>query len=211
MLANANVTDSYIGFQDSNVKSICINNFSTDKVGLTYTDAANVTSIGTLFQKNTTITKFNELVYFTSIATFKTSYTGVFENDTNLTEVSLPVCVDKTIGTRMFALSGLSGTFTIPEGYTLIGDTAFGGCNISTLVIPSTVTTINNTILHSNKVKVMIICKATTPPTISTASGSAPFGYLSQGVSSIKVPSASVSAYKADSKWGYYSNYIVAI
>ena len=57
-----------ITFADTNVKAICVAHWDTSGDGnLSYDEAAVVTSIGTVFKGNTTITKFNELQYFTSL------------------------------------------------------------------------------------------------------------------------------------------------
>lgn len=54
----------YIHFKDPLVRSICVQNFSSDGIGLTYEDAAAVTDFGTTFDGVTGITEFDELQYF---------------------------------------------------------------------------------------------------------------------------------------------------
>lgn len=54
----------YIHFKDPLVRSICVQNFSSDGIGLTYEDAAAVTTFGTTFDGVTGITEFDELQYF---------------------------------------------------------------------------------------------------------------------------------------------------
>lgn len=57
----------YIHFKDPLVRSICVQNFSSDGIGLTYEDAAAVTTFGTTFDGVTGITEFDELQYFTGL------------------------------------------------------------------------------------------------------------------------------------------------
>lgn len=54
----------YIKFKDPVVEQICVSKWSSDGIGLTPEDAANVTDIGTTFTNNTEITSFDELEYF---------------------------------------------------------------------------------------------------------------------------------------------------
>lgn len=77
-------------FVDPVVEQICATNWG-DGVGLKPSQAAQVTSIGTVFQGNTNIVSFDELVYFgltngTSIATLNSAFNGC----SNLESVSLP-------------------------------------------------------------------------------------------------------------------------
>ena len=68
--------ETIIGFEDVNVKSILLENFS-DKLGLTYSgeitnlEAATVTNFNSAFKDNTTITSFDELRFFTGINTLR--------------------------------------------------------------------------------------------------------------------------------------------
>ena len=54
----------YIHFKDPLVRSICVQNFSSDGIGVTYKDAAAVTGFGSTFDGVTGITEFDELQYF---------------------------------------------------------------------------------------------------------------------------------------------------
>lgn len=81
----------YIKFEDPEVERICIANWSSDGVGLTYEDAERVTEINNKhgFKGNTNITSFNELNYFTGLTRLKN---GAFYKATNLVidELNLP-------------------------------------------------------------------------------------------------------------------------
>lgn len=54
----------YIHFKDPEVERICVQNFSSDGIGVTYDDAAAVTTFWSTFDGVTGITEFDELQYF---------------------------------------------------------------------------------------------------------------------------------------------------
>jgi hypothetical protein len=82
----------YIDFADSYVQSICLQNWDIDEDGeLTQEEAAQVTDIGTLFQKNLNIKQFEELKYFTSL---KEIAAGAFTGNSALSVVCLPPSVE---------------------------------------------------------------------------------------------------------------------
>lgn len=64
----------YIKFEDPEVERICIANWSSDGVGLTYDDAKRVTDLGTVFKGNTSIVSFNELEYFTNVVNLNNTF-----------------------------------------------------------------------------------------------------------------------------------------
>ena len=100
-----------IDFEDAEVKRICVANWggeycaSTNKYGvpgeLTYEQAAAVSSIGTVFNSNKKITKFNELKYFTGVHAINNGFTAC----TGLTEVDLSNIT--SLGTGAFQSSGI--------------------------------------------------------------------------------------------------------
>ena len=91
-----------ITFADANVKALCVANWDTDKDGELSTDeAAAVTSFGTVFKGNKSITTFDEMRYFT----------GVTE-----------------IGESAFSGSSIGPTLTIPGNIKKIGNYAFSSC-----------------------------------------------------------------------------------
>ncbi len=93
------VESSNITFADSKVKEICVDpatGWDTNHDGeLSYTEAAAVTDIGTVF-KSTEITSFDELKYFTGIS----SITNAFSDCNLLTSLSLP--------SQLTSISGLN-------------------------------------------------------------------------------------------------------
>lgn len=102
----------YIKFKDTIVAEICISRWSSDGIGLTYEDAAKVTSIGTkaspIFSGRADITSFEEFQYFTGVTSILAEYNGTtgqydgaFANCTNLTKIKLPPSLT-TIGQYSF-------------------------------------------------------------------------------------------------------------
>ena len=88
-----------ITFADANVKAICVEKWDTDGDGeLSMDEAAAVTSLGTVFKNNDQITSFDELQYFTGLATIEES---AFADCDNLTSISIPSNVT-SIGDRAF-------------------------------------------------------------------------------------------------------------
>ncbi len=146
-----------ISFEDSNVEAICVQNWDTNGDGyLDRIEAASVYDLGTFFQNNSQITKFNELQYFTSLSNIPdnafngcsnleaiTLSAGVrsigssaFENCNSLSSINLYNV--KTIGSNAF--SGCSGLATVSnlDIVTTIGERAFVNCtSLTSLTIRS--------------------------------------------------------------------------
>ena len=112
VLAMASAED-IIQFADSVAKTICVANWDTNGDGeLSKTEAAAVTSIGTVFKGNTTIGSFNELKYFTGLQSLSI---GAFE-ESSVTSLELP------------------------DGLIEIGSDAFSQCRqLKSIFIPATV------------------------------------------------------------------------
>ena len=93
-------------------------------------------------------------------------------------------------------------SYTIPSGVTSIESFAFYSCeNITSITIPSSVTKIGGYIFSSNNNLESITCKATTPPTLSSYT----FDDVKKSIP-VKVPSSSVSQYKAADGWKDFTN-----
>lgn len=88
-----------------------------------------------------------------------------------------------SIGNYAFNYAGIAGEMEIPSTVTKIGEYCFGDTGITT-----------------------VICKPTTPPAL----GSSAFSSNTAGFT-IKVPAASVAAYKAATNWSSYADYIVGV
>lgn len=114
-----------IVFEDQNVKALCVassTGWDTNGDGeLSYTEAAVVTNLGTVFQGKTNITSFNELQYFTGLTSI---VDHAFGGCGDLTSVVIPVGVT-SIGTSAFSYCPNLTTVIVPEGLTTIGSYAF--------------------------------------------------------------------------------------
>ena len=89
-------------------------------------------------------------------------------------------------------------SITLPNGVTSIGDWAFyQNFSLVNVTIPKTVLSIGDYAFGSCGALKTIICKSTTPPTISSSS----FNYLEPQDITVIVPAVAVDVYKADSSW----------
>lgn len=111
-----------------------------------------------------------------------------------------------------FAFQGVRGVndvapvIKLNEGLAVIGISAFNGANIAgEIEIPSTVTEIGEDCFAYTGITT-VICKPTTPPALGTEA----FTSDTAGFT-IKVPAASVAAYKAATNWSSYADYIVGV
>jgi hypothetical protein len=131
-----------------------------------------------------------------------TSLSRVAQNCPNLERIVWPTNLISIDGSA-FHSSGFSKAVVLPEGLTTIGGSAFNSVNaafIYSIVLPSTITSLGTYSLYAKNAK-YYVCKATTPPSIST--------YTFQSTGSIYVPDESVSAYKTAETWATrYSNRI---
>lgn len=152
--------NEYIDFEDSLVESLVANGFG-DSEGLTFAEAATVTSLSSTFTSNTNIESFDELQYFTRLNTLTNAFYGcsnlesviipsqlmtigenAFRGCTALSEITIPSNVTQ-IGTRAFSGCSSFTNIVIPSGVTEIGEQAFSYCtNLGSVTIPSTVVTI---------------------------------------------------------------------
>ena len=122
-----------------------------------------------------------------------------FTGNKSLKSVNIPAKV-KTIETQAFNSCGLT-ELVIPEGVQTIGYNTFGRNSLQNLTLPSTVTSIGGSAFDNNNNLQSIICNAVTPPTLD---GNA----FSSGITpSIKVPMASIAAYRKASGWKVFTNY----
>ena len=94
----------------------------------------------------------------------------------------------------------------LPQNITKIGISCFDGAAIKQIAIPDTVTEIGDRAFGYCDQLASITCLAATPPTL----GNGAFTPGPEGLT-IKVPAASVSAYKAATNWSSYADYIVGV
>ena len=122
----ADYSKSTLSIANATVKKICIENWDSDGDGkFTYGEAAAVTDLGDVF-KESKITTFNELYYFTGLTALDDD---AFNGCSSLTAIKLPRKL-KTIGARAFAGCVKLKTFALPDGITAIGEAAFQNCRV---------------------------------------------------------------------------------
>lgn len=135
----------YIHFADPVVRQICIANFSTDGIGVTYEDAAAVTSVqlGTTFRLSQ-IATFDEFQYFTGLT---------------------------TIPYAAFSGSSVS-SIILNETLTGIGGNSFRQTRLVSITIPSSVTFIDNIAFYSSQRLNTVVVEASNPPVLGSQNNS---------------------------------------
>ena len=129
----------YIPFEDSNVEAVLLTKGVGDGLGVTYKDAAEVTSISTWFKSNADITSFDEFVNFSGITQL---LKDAFYKCTALTEIALPSSLT-SIGDSAFSDCSFLTEITLPASLTSIGNSAFSGCkSLTEITLPAGVTSI---------------------------------------------------------------------
>ena len=123
-----------------------------------------------------------------------------FDSNRSLKSVNIPAKV-KTIGEQAFYNCGLTD-LVIPEGVQTIGDRAFYENPLENLTLPSTITSIGDEAFYSySGCSKSIICNAATPPTLG-------YNAFSSNITPmIKVPLASIVAYRQAVGWKNFANY----
>lgn len=130
-MLNVPIYAQNINFSDANVKAICIANWDANSDGeLSETEAAAVTSLGTVFKNNIQITSFDELQYFTGLTQIPMD---AFYQCTGLTSIIIPDNVS-TIGSWAFYYCTSLNNVTLPNSLEIIGSHAF--CDCEKLPIP---------------------------------------------------------------------------
>ena len=181
------VLTDVIDFADNAVKAICIDNWDTDGNGwLSYEEAAAVTSLSVLTKAEdsrsvfagTSITSFNELVYFTGLTTIE-DY--AFDNCNALTSIILPENVIEIGAYAFYSCRNLTNLI-IPNNVTRIGEGAFNTCDsLTEIIIPNGVTSIEN--------RTFQICNSLTSITLGNSiSKIGDFAFNGCGFSSITIP-----------------------
>ena len=132
--------------------------------------------------------------------------TEAFDGCSSLTSVTIPNSVTSITSNDFYFCTNLKSV-TIGDSVTSIGTNAFYGCSsLTSVTIPNIVTSIGNNAFYSCTSLTSITSLATTPPTLG---GDSVFGMTNS--CTIYVPSTSVDAYKAATKWYAYSSRIQAI
>ena len=156
-------TSPNIVFTDARVKAHCIQNWDTNGDGeLSHAEAASVTSLNYVFMKDSLITSFNELQYFTGLNSIHqyafreckalksielpNSLTiidyGAFMDCSELTNVIIPNSVI-SIGTYAFSGCSKLSRVTLSEAVTEISYGTFMDCSeLNNVIIPNSVISI---------------------------------------------------------------------
>lgn len=122
-----------------------------------------------------------------------------------LTAVSLPSGITK-IGDRMFTYCEALTKCDIPTGVTEIGSDVFHGCtSLTTLTLPASLTKLGEScFFEMGGSTAELTCLATTPPSAHARA-------LDRYTGTIRVPAASLDAYKAADGWSTVASQIKAI
>lgn len=94
----------------------------------------------------------------------------------------------------------------LPQNLTKIENFCFEGAKITQITIPDTVTEIGDGAFNYCDQLASVTCLAATPPALGTRAF-----YTGTAGFTIKVPAASVAAYKAATNWSTYADYIVGV
>lgn len=124
-----------------------------------------------------------------------------FKNCSHLVSISLPSTLT-TMGNYAMQSCGKLTSVTIPSGVTTLQTgLLYGASKLEYIDIPATVTTMQAQVLHLCLAAKTIVCRATTPPTVTANTfGSANANYTgrntyNQGVNKLYVPQGCSSAY----------------
>jgi hypothetical protein len=233
-LYNAGGLANLITFADPAVESIVLANWDNGDGYFMKAEAEAVTSIGTVFQKNTTITSFDELfIHFTRVTSLA-AY--AFNECTSLKFNGIESTHITTIGQWAFRqCSPTTGKVVLPN-LTSVGNQAFANTSIeevldlgritqlstnqwgagvfsncgqlTRVVLPETLTSIGYDPFAKCNSLQAIICKAVTPPTLGHQ-----MALQSSDTNGcpIYVPDASVAEYQAATNWSSHTSRIKGI
>ena len=225
----------YIYFEDQLLEDICIQHWdSNGDNSLSYPEAAQVSSLSLAFN-GTGISTFDELQYFTGLATLNRYE---FQNCNSLERITVPrsvnliqpsifqgcnslrhITVDPDnptfdsrdncnaiIETATNKLVAGCKSTIIPEGVTAIGEGALENLPMSTLTLPSTLQTIESYGIHLIDGLESLTVNAVTPPSITEH-----FLYGTPRTIPVIVPLESLAAYhnyNNGQPWGGFTNII---
>lgn len=129
---------------------------------------------------------------------------GVFAS-AEIEQIDIPNSVVEIADAAFYYCEALT-SITLPPSLQKISRDMFYGCSgLTSITIPASVTTIGDGAFANDAGMTTITCLAETPPTIGANAFTVGTG------TTIKVPAASVAAYKAADGWEDYANYIVAM
>lgn len=190
----------YIDFVDPAVRDICVANFDTDGDGkIAMEEAAAVTDIGTIFQNNTSITKFNELEYFknvTELAAYAFYESSL--SDINLNNIS-------SLKGHTFRTCKNLRKLVFKNCVSITGFIAFYS-NVETVIFKNG--WIDNNLgynFSSSKLTSLVVCGDTISSLHTTDLENTP---IASGAGYIYVPDNLVNDYKAATNWNAYASQI---
>ena len=139
-------------------------------------------------------------------ATITTLGMGMLRGCVNLATINIQANVTE-IPDRFAQESGRTSV-TLPDTVETIGSEAFSSsrANLTEITIPASVTSIGDYAFRQNESMTTITCLATTPPTLGRNALS-----MDTINTTVKVPAASVAAYKAADGWSVWADKIVGI
>lgn len=142
MNAYAQTNNDIIVFADATVKSLCVSNWDGDGDGeLSYAEAQAVKSIGTVFSSKESITRFDELQYFTSLGSLGMD---AFYYCTHLESIVLPASV-KSIGKYAFSWCSNLQRIVLSDALESIASMAFYQCSsLSEINLPTSLKSIGS-------------------------------------------------------------------
>ena len=157
---------------------------------------ASVTEIGSQAFANSGLTSI------TIPSTVTTLGRGAFNGCESLAHIDIQAHVIEI--PEDFAVESGRTSVTLPDTVETIGSSAFASAraNLTEITIPASVTSIGDYAFAQNEIIATVTCLAVTPPV---------FGRNALISTTIKVPAASVAAYKAATNWSSYADYIVGV
>lgn len=163
LLLSYNPDNLYISFKDEEVLRVLLAKGVGDGVGITDEQAAGVTSLGTMFRGNTTITSFMELAQFESVNILAQDE---FKACSNLESIDLSNI--KNIGKGAFTECSNLTNYGSLENVEILGDYAFNGTAISGVLRMPKLITLNgsggNTLAQTNITEIADLGRITDIP-----------------------------------------------
>ncbi|MBQ9463468.1 MAG: leucine-rich repeat protein [Bacteroidales bacterium] len=188
-----NSLDSIIQFADPSAKYACVEKFDTDGDGeISYTEAAAVTSLSGLFSEWNTVSTFDEIKYFTGVASTEGVFSGLdkleritipdhitqlgtFKNCSSLKSVVLPNSVSKLPASCFEGCSDLTDV-TLPGSANSIPDYCFKNCvSLPGVDLPGNITAIGREAFQGcsaiTSISLPNVCKTMGDAAFSSCSG----------------------------------------
>ena len=131
----------YIPFEDSNVEAVLMSKGVGDGIGITYKDAAKVTTISTWFKSNADITAFEELKHFKGLTGLESN---AFLSCSALRSITLPSSISSISYYAFKSCTALEEVKNFENtSIEILQDEIFRGTSLKSIVLPKTVTFIN--------------------------------------------------------------------